>query len=126
MAAIATRFNETNHVISNTFTDGPIFDLGNAYGLTIAITNNGASALNAFEIWGRPLDTPSTYPYFKLKTTGYTTPDFFLLQGIIDPVTLATGSSSVLFLNVDLLGSIKLVCKSAGTSNITVSGASFA
>jgi hypothetical protein len=126
MAVIATQFDETNHVISNTYTDGPIFDLGNAYGLSLVITNNGASALNAFELWWRPRVTPSTYPYFKIKSSGFTTPDFFLLQGIIDPVTLASGATSSLMLNVDLIGSLKLVCKSAGTSNLTISGASFA
>lgn len=123
--SLATAFNETSHVIANTFTDGPAFNLGNAYGLTLAITNQGASALNAFELWGRPLAVPETMPFFKLKSSGFVTPDFFLLQGVIDPVTLAPGSTSILMLNVDLLGAVKLIMRSAGTSNIVVSGASF-
>lgn len=122
---ISNRFEETTHVITNAFTDGPILDVAGAYGLSIAITNQGAGALNAFELWGRPIDAPATYPYFKYKASGFLVPDFFLLHGITDPTTLAASNTSILFFNVDLVGSVKLVAKSASTSTIIVSGAAF-
>ena len=88
--------------------------------VAVQIKNNGAAALNAFQLRGRSGD--GSHGFLTLQSSGFTTSGIHCIYASSEPGVLASGAECILYLTPGYLRDIELWASTAsGTADITIS-----
>lgn len=91
--------------------------------LSVELKNNGANALDAFEVWGKITPGGQSFKLADLAAH-YTGPAYPITRASASPVTLAGGTSAWFFMDVSALSEVTLKASSAvGTTTLDVRAA---
>lgn len=98
------------------------FDVSDVDIISIALRNDGPGALSAFELRARPT-MQDTRAAITIKNSNYTTPDANVVSCSLDPTTLASGSSTIVDVDVSYRAQLHIYANvPVGTTLYVTSG----